>query len=215
MIAHIVCGAPHAWLDVNEISSSPGLTIGVDRGALLLIEQQIIPQIAIGDFDSISEAEYQQILGMCKEVIKLNCEKNETDTEVALNYCISNQINEVYLYGGLGGRFDHSIANIRLLLQFVKKGLRIHLLDQTNCVSVLPAGNHRLKALPKRYLSFFALESDVSELTLEGLKYPLNDYYLSLDDIRCVSNEILGESFTIRFNQGYLLMINSEDEATS
>lgn len=214
MIAHIVCGSPHAFIDINRLKTSYELIIGVDRGTLVLLEHQVIPQIAIGDFDSISKSEYQKILKLCPEVMKLNCEKDETDTEVALNYCLSKNVTEVYLYGGLGGRLDHSIANIRLLLQFVKKGLRIHLLDKTNRLSVLPAGNHYLEALPKRYLSFFALESDVKELTLEGLKYPLNRYHLSLDDIRCISNEIIGDYFTVRFNSGYLLMVNSEDEGT-
>lgn len=211
MIANIVCGAPNAWIDVNYLKNSNDLTIGVDRGALILLQHGIIPDVAIGDFDSISNEEYEQVIHLCPKLVKLSCEKNETDTEVALNYVLSKQVKEVRLYGGLGGRFDHSIANVRLLLQFAKKGIRIKLLNETNCLSVLKAGVHHLEALPYRYLSFFALESDVMNLTLLGLKYPLKDYFLALDDIRCISNEILGQVFTVSFESGYVLMINSED----
>lgn len=211
MIANIVCGSPNTWIDFEALSLSNDLLIGVDRGTLFLLNLGLIPDIAIGDFDSISSREYEQVLTQCQNVMKLDREKNETDTEVAINYAISQRITEIHIYGGLGGRFDHTIANTRLLLQFAKQNILIKLIDQTNSITVLGAGTHFLRGLPHRYLSFFAVESTVTELTLEGVKYPLNRYLLTQDDVRCISNELVEDSAKVIFESGYLLMINSDD----
>lgn len=74
MIAKIMCGAPNGWFDEASLKDA-SISIGVDRGALVLVNQGIIPDIAIGDFDSIGECDYQKIQQLCSKVIKLPCEK--------------------------------------------------------------------------------------------------------------------------------------------
>ena len=205
----IISGAPHAWLDLEEIKSS--FIIGVDRGVLTLVKQGVRPDMAIGDFDSVTDSEFELIKDASLEMIHLPAEKNETDTEVALNVAITKQATEVFIYGALGGRMDHSLANIRLLLQFAKKGISIMLVDQKNALTVLSPGQHEIKHPGLPYISFFALESTVENLTLDHLKYPLNNYTLTQDDIRCISNETTESSFNVSFSSGYLLMIYSCD----
>ncbi|MDE5977202.1 MAG: thiamine diphosphokinase [Turicibacter sp.] len=205
----IISGAPNGWLDIHEIKES--FIIGVDRGALSLIEHKVFPHLAIGDFDSVAESELQTIKGKSLECIQLPCEKNETDTEVALNLALQKGATEVSVYGSLGGRMDHSLANIRLLLQFVKKGLAVKLVDQTQQITVLAPGHYDILASHLPYISFFALDSTVMNLTLQRLKYPLINYELTLDDIRCISNEAIESDFSVSFTDGYLLMIFSRD----
>lgn len=205
----IISGAPHAWLDLEAIKSS--FIIGVDRGALTLVKQGIRPHLAIGDFDSVTESEFELIKENALEMFELPAEKNETDTEVALNVAIAKQATEVFIYGALGGRIDHSLANIRLLLQFAKKGMSITLVNQKNALTVLSPGQHEIKHPGLPYISFFALESTVENLTLKHLKYPLQNYTLAQDDIRCISNETIEPLFNVSFSNGYLLMIYSRD----
>ncbi len=205
----IISGAPHAWLDLEAIKSS--FIIGVDRGALTLVKQGIRPHLAIGDFDSVTESEFELIKESALEMFELPAEKNETDTEVALNVAIAKQATEVFIYGALGGRIDHSLANIRLLLQFAKKGMSITLVNQKNALTVLSPGQHEIKHPGLPYISFFALESTVENLTLKHLKYPLQNYTLAQDDIRCISNETIEPLFNVSFSNGYLLMIYSRD----
>lgn len=205
----IISGAPHAWLDLEAIKSS--FIIGVDRGALTLVKQGIRPHLAIGDFDSVTESEFELIKETALEMFELPAEKNETDTEVALNVAIAKQATEVFIYGALGGRIDHSLANIRLLLQFAKKGMSITLVNQKNALTVLSPGQHEIKHPGLPYISFFALESTVENLTLKHLKYPLQNYTLAQDDIRCISNETIEPLFNVSFSNGYLLMIYSRD----
>ena len=205
----IVSGAPKAWLDLEDIKSS--FIIGVDRGALVLIEQGICPHLSIGDFDSVTTSELEKIKESSLELIQLPSEKDETDTEVALNYLLNKKVSSINLYGVIGGRIDHTLANIRLLLQFAKKGLALTLVDKGNCLTVLAPGNHEIQSPRLPYISFFALESTVTNLTLANLKYPLINYQLKQDDIRCISNETISSSFSVSFDTGYLLMIYSQD----
>ena len=115
----IISGAPQPWLDLEEIRSS--FLIGVDYGALTAVNQGLHLNLAIGDFDSVTDLEFEVIKQASSEIIKLSPQKNETDTEVALNVALAKQATEVVIYGALGGRIDHSLANIRLLLQFIKR----------------------------------------------------------------------------------------------
>ena len=210
MIAKIMCGAPNGWFDEASLKDA-SISIGVDRGALVLVNQGIIPDIAIGDFDSIGECDYQKIQQLCSKVIKLPCEKNETDTEVAIEYAISLGVTEIYIYGAMGGRIDHTLANIRLLLQFSEAKVRIFIVDQTNSLCLLSRGDHKFLRPVHQYISFFAFETTVKGLTLRGLKYPLTNYELTQGDIRCISNEVLADKFSLSFDEGYLLMVNSRD----
>lgn len=205
----VVSGAPQAWLDLEDIKSS--FIIGVDRGALVLIEQGICPHLSIGDFDSVTTSELEKIKESSLELIQLPSEKDETDTEVALNYLLNKKVSSINLYGVIGGRIDHTLANIRLLLQFAKKGLALTLVDKGNYLTVLAPGNHEIQSPRLPYISFFALESTVTNLTLANLKYPLINYQLKQDDIRCISNETISSSFNVSFDTGYLLMIYSQD----
>ena len=205
----VVCGSHELYLDEKALAGQ--FIIGVDRGAFHLLKRGISPDLAIGDFDSVTPEEYDAVSQATRELIHLPCEKDETDTEAALNLALQRGASEVTLYGALGGRIDHTLANIRLLLQFVKKGLYVQLVGEKNRLTVLSKGEHHLEATAFKYLSFFALESTVTHLTLKDVKYPLVNYTLAQDDIRCISNETLGADYQVKFESGYLLMISSCD----
>ena len=207
MVAHIVCGSPHLWLPVDLT----GCIVGVDRGALKLIEHHIAVDVAVGDFDSVSEREYQLIMEKAKWVQELSADKDVTDCEAAVAYVVGEGYRQIYLYGTTGARFDHQFATIGLMLKYAKQGVQIYVEDVQNKISVLVAGNHQLKIVAKKYVSFFALENTVRSLKLQGVKYPLDGYDLAVDDSLCVSNEALSTDISVAFDLGYLLVVQSSD----
>ena len=214
--AVIVCASPEAWIDEQRLKNQETIFIGVDRGALTLIKYKILPNLAIGDFDSVTAEEFQCISKNSLKTMRLHPEKDETDTELAISHALSLSASKIDIYGGLGGRLDHSIANIRLLLRYSKKGISINLINETNHMVILKPGNYTFEAFKHSYLSFFAIEETVTDLTLSGVKYPLTKYTLTKytltqDDIRCVSNEVVLENYHVAFSKGYLLMIRSQD----
>lgn len=208
----IVCGGPDLWLP----ESLEGIIIGVDRGALALIQRKIQPHIAIGDFDSVSEDQRQLIKEKATTFIELPAEKDMTDCEAAVEYAVSQGHKEIILYGVTGGRFDHQYAVIALMLKYVKKGIRITAKDAKNEFRILRPGAIRLKRGSKKYVSFFALEEKVEGLCLINAKYPLKDHVLYPDDTLCVSNEFasldeIDVSIDVSITKGYLLIIQSSD----
>lgn len=174
--------------------------IGVDRGAKNLMDQDIDMIYAVGDFDGVDQDDY---IGLKSKynVIKLNPIKNETDLEYALKKAYELRYDDIYVYGAMGKRIDHTLININLL----KKYPKIKLLDEDSCVSVLPAGIHVVEADNEYpYLSMFAIKNNTI-MSLENFKYPLANYRLQLDDTRCISNEVI-EQGTINISEDIILI---------
>lgn len=207
MVAHIVCGSSNLFLP----TCLTGYIVGVDRGALKLIEKKLDFNVAIGDFDSVSELEFQLIKKKSKMMLKLPENKDVTDCEAALQHVMREGYTQVYLYGTTGGRFDHQFATIGLILKYAKQDVQIDIVDAQNKISVLKSGNYIIDVNVKKYISFFALESTVINLKLQGVKYPLDSYDLSVDDSLCVSNEVLDSCINVSFDSGYLLIVQSSD----
>lgn len=179
--------------------------ICADKGYLHSKEMNLNADLIIGDFDSSPYPENVD----CK-VIKLTPEKDETDLFLAVSEGYQLGYREFLLLGCLGGRFDHTFANLTLLAYWMDKGARIVLRDEQNEIRLLNPGIYSFAKISK-YASFFAYSSEVSALTLDGFKYPLNNYTLSNSCGLCVSNEIICDKCTVSFDSGRLLTIFSTD----
>ena len=208
MKAIIVCGSPQLWLP-DDLA---GYIVGVDRGAIALIERNIAFDVAVGDFDSVSEIELERIRAKAGVVLELPENKDMTDCEAATQHVMEKGYRDIYLYGAMGGRFDHQFAVIGLMLKYAKQDGAICLIDEQNSVFILVAGVHCIEFdRSKKYISFFALESTVKNLTLGNVEYSLRGYDLTVDDSLCVSNKPLGTSIDVSFDEGYLLVVQSSD----
>lgn len=179
--------------------------IGIDHGAVSCMNQQIPMLMAIGDFDSTSETELQALQGYTN-VHKLQVHKNETDSEEAIAYALERGYDELILYGSLGGRVDHELANLHLLIY---RDLPITLMDEQNIVKVIKPGTYEVEK-EHTYLSFLALEE--SCITETGVAYPLHECKIIPSDIFPVSNEIMDTYATITLHYGRMLMIQSDDK---
>jgi len=205
-VATIVCGSPFLTLP----KTLEGYVVGADKGALRLLEAGFNVDVAIGDFDSVTPAEYQYIAEKAKHVVKLPVEKDVTDAEAAVVHVIDLGYTCVRLYGALGGRFDHQFGVVVLMLKYAKKGIEMTAVDEKNKVLILSPGYHQIQ-IEHTYFSLFALDQVVQNLTITGAKYPLAGYDLAVDDSMCVSNEAISDAVSIQFDAGYLLISMSSD----
>lgn len=178
--------------------------IGIDKGAFLCMEKRIPLLYAIGDFDSLDESQLQQLKKYTK-VIQLHCEKNETDGEYAIRFAYEQGYDEIEIYGITGGRQDHFIAMMNLL-KFSTIPFTIK--DNQNSIYSLTQGIHKINKHSK-YISFFACEP--LEITLSGVKYPLQNKKITEQDIYLVSNEILKEAATVNVS-GKILVFECDDK---
>lgn len=207
--------------------------IAADRGLEFFLDYLILPDVVIGDFDSLSEDgknflemqsedipyggmlewKLQKGEGKVVEVVRLRPEKDDPDTQSAMNYAIQNGAKEIVILGVTGNRVDHLMANFGLLILAQKQGAEVALADRYNYMKLISSGTILKKAEQfGKYVSFFPLGGDVTGLTLEGFKYPLDKYHLTTADSGLtVSNEISEEYAKVTYESGTLLMIMSRD----
>ena len=188
--------------------------IGADRGALYLIEEGIEPHAIVGDFDSMSQVEYEQLLEHTREAQRFKEEKDETDTDLALMKALACKPKEIILTGVTGGRLDHYEAAMRSIFRLQKDNpsVSLKIVNNKNILQFLMPGTHVIEAeLPYRYLSFFAYEQPVEGVTLRHVKYETTNERIELDSSRFTSNEIIGTYGSIFFSQGICLVIRSID----
>ena len=175
---------------------------------------EITPDLAVGDFDSLSPegAAYMESLeGL--EIVRLCPEKDDSDTQSAVNHIMEKGARDILIMGATGTRLDHVMANIGLLSLGKDKGVRISLVDQWNYITLADSGTvlERDSQFGK-YVSFFTVGGDVTGLTLKGFKYPLDKYHLTVSDSGLtVSNEIAEDTAEVTYDSGQLLMIMSRD----
>ncbi len=207
--------------------------IAADRGLEFFLDYLILPDVVIGDFDSLSEGgknflemqsedipyggmlewKLQKGEGKVVEVVRLRPEKDDSDTQSAMNYAIQNGAKEIVILGVTGNRVDHLMANFGLLILAQKQDTEVALADRYNYMKLIPSGTILKKTEQfGKYVSFFPLGGDVTGLTLEGFKYPLDKYHLTTADSGLtVSNEISEEYAKVTYESGTLLMIMSRD----
>lgn len=207
--------------------------IAADRGLEFFLDYLILPDVVIGDFDSLSEDgknflemqnedipyggmlewKLQKGEGKVVEVVRLRPEKDDSDTQSAMNYAIQNGAKEIVILGVTGNRVDHLMANFGLLILAQKQDTEVALADRYNYMKLIPSGTILKKAEQfGKYVSFFPLGGDVTGLTQEGFKYPLDKYHLTTADSGLtVSNEISEEYAKVTYESGTLLMIMSRD----
>ena len=180
--------------------------IGVDKGALTLARNGKRMLLAIGDFDSVEESDLAYIKEYSDMLLQLNPIKDDTDSEAAVMYAIEKGYQKIHLYGGLGGRLDHAMINLRLVSRFPET---VYLYDQNNFIYSLAEGVHSIDKHDYTYISFFT--EDEATISLEGFKYPLDKQQLTNKDTYTTSNEILEDKGIITVHVGKVTVIQSKD----
>ena len=186
--------------------------VGVDGGCLKLLGQGLSLDMAVGDFDSVSETDLNKIKAQAKQVVQSVPEKNDTDLELALKAVFKAHPDAVLsVYGAFGGRLDHFLSNIFLptdpdLAPYMEQ---IQLVDEQNRLVFRPAGTHEIQPDPTMtYVGFMPVGEGRLEIT--GAKYPLHpeNYFLKA---MYGSNEFLDQAIQVSLDRGYLVIVYSKD----
>ncbi len=191
------------------------LVIAVDGGLETVKFLGVIPDVVVGDFDTVDPQvfqEYHRLSHIRWEIHKP--EKNETDTELAVHTAIQLGADYLTILGATGGRLDHMLANIHLLDDCHRQQVRAEILDAQNKVFIVEKGYRfeRDKCFGK-YISFVPLTEQVRGITLTGFKYPLREKDISIGKEAglCISNELSRETGEIAIESGRVICIESRD----
>jgi len=184
--------------------------IGVDRAAYWLIEHGIIPDVAIGDFDSVTKQEFTKIKSSIKHLLVFPAKKNETDLALAIAHAITKHPSEIHIYGSLGTRLDHSLVSIQMLEALSKQGIRAAIYDAKNMITVVDSQLSILKHSNFRYFSILPVTTTAT-ISITGCLYPVKKTVVSRGESIGISNEIIGEKADITVHSGIIYIIRSRD----
>ncbi len=208
----IVIGAGDLTISVlPDFKEDTDTVIAVDGGLLYCGLLGLEPDVIIGDFDSVDEklAESIRIIEeqYPEKVLKLKSEKDDTDMLVALKWGLAKGIRSFHIYGGAGGRLDHTIANIQCLLYLKNQGAEGYLFDENGMILVALEETKTFQPSMEGYLSLFSLEKE-SIVSIENMKYPLSSYKVPNDYPIGISNEFIPEkSGRVTVHSGAVVMI--------
>lgn len=197
--------------------------IAADKGLEVLYKLSVMPDIILGDFDSVDNS----ILEEYKSEIltRFSPVKDFTDGEAAVDKAIEVVLSwggqdesdipesSIVILGATGSRLDHVLANISLLKKAVDAGVRAEIVDRNNKIRIFNNFDSIkvFKNNGKKYLSLMPLGDKVTGLTLSGFKYGATDADLYQGSSLAISNEITSDYGMISFKDGYLIVMETDD----
>lgn len=203
-----IIGAGDLTVGALEVGESD-LVIAVDGGLGYCSVLGVEPDLILGDFDSVSPEEAKALEKLEQQiperVIRLPREKDDTDTLAALKEGLRRGYRDFRIYGGTGGRFDHTFANIQCLLFLKKQGAVGYLVDGNGMMLVLEDEAVEFQKGLEGGLSLFSLSQESLGVTIKGMKYPLEQAVLRNDYPVGISNEFTGEQAVISVEKGQLV----------
>ncbi|MEL7155331.1 MAG: thiamine diphosphokinase [Actinomycetota bacterium] len=182
------------------------MCIAADSGIDHARHAGIVPDLAVGDFDSVSADGLQWADEHGVELRRHPAAKAQTDLELALDHALAAEPDHVVLAALGGGRFDHLLANFALLADRRYASVRIDGLVGTAQVAVIH-DERELVGRPDELVSLLPTHGDVTGVTTDGLAYPLHDEPLLAGSSRGVSNYFLGSAASVAISDGVLLAV--------
>ncbi|WP_165252470.1 thiamine diphosphokinase [Adlercreutzia sp. ZJ304] len=195
-------GASDFNADQFKIMDDAGVfdyVMAVDGGFAHLESIGRKPNMAIGDFDSLG------YVPRGLHVVRHSAHKDESDMELALMRAKSQRFDTIYIFGGLGRRLDHTLANLQLFAKFAERDISISAIGDDSLVTFL-AGPDVLEAPARESgtVSVFAMNDKCCGVFERGLEWELDDYTLDNRTSLGLSNEFKGEAIMIGVEQGTL-----------
>ena len=192
----------------RNVAKSADFIICCDGGGNHAADIGIVPNMLLGDLDSINSAVLMQFEMQGVAVKRFSAEKDFTDLELAIEHAICQNPDKITILGGFGGRADHFLGNIHALITAAKAGVEAVLLDDGIKACVICSCTE-IKQTNYNNISLIPLTTQVCGVTTCGLQYPLNGETLKIGSARGVSNKFAAPTATIGFTSGLLLIICS------
>ncbi len=207
-IAVVVADAPVGDLQpFRELLHQANLIITADGGARHVLQLNLLPQLAVGDFDSLEGELLERLQAAHVPIERHPAHKDETDLELALLAAIEHGATQVFVLAALGGRPDQHLANLQLLTHPALAHADVRLLQDDWEVFVIRS-HAQIMGTPGDTVSLLPMTDEVQGIVTHGLYYPLQHEALRLGPARGVSNVLLGHEAKISVEAGLLLCMH-------
>ncbi|MDD3183755.1 MAG: thiamine diphosphokinase [Anaerostipes sp.] len=183
--------------------------IAADKGLCYAKELGITPDVILGDFDSCDKSYLDSY--STKDKTLFPCEKDDTDTGLALKKACDMKLDHVTILGAIGTRMDHVLGNLGQLLYAREHGMKALIVDNHNRIQL--AQNPMKIRKQEQFGTYISLLpiGDVTGVTLSGFKYPLHDDTLKFQITWGISNELIEDEGVISYKDGILFIMETRD----
>jgi len=176
--------------------------ICADGGSNSALKMKLIPDVIIGDLDSISSEALKEFKSVSK-IIRIN-RQNDTDVEKCLKYAYSNKYDEALLLGATGNRLDHTFCNLGIVLKFFPQ-IKVSLVAENSFLKAY-TGNVELKTFPGETISLYGI-SEKTKISSQELQYELQNVSLPFGMRESTSNIARKNLVKLKINKGVIFII--------
>ena len=178
--------------------------IAADGGYARCLSLGLTPDLVVGDFDSLCK------VPDLSNLVRLPVEKDVTDMRAAVDLGLERGCKVFHLYGGMGGRPDHTLANYAILTKFSQEKIPVFLYGEGYVITAVTDGTLTLAGGRGETVSVFSWTDRSEGVTLRGLKYPLENAVLTNTEALGVSNSFTEETAVVSVKRGTLLVMREK-----
>jgi thiamine pyrophosphokinase len=188
--------------------------LAADAGARRALDAGVIPDLVVGDGDSLGPAAVEELRSRGIRVEVAPVDKDESDTELCLRAAVDRGARVVRIVGALGGgRVEHAVANLLLLAHPMLDGIDVAIVAPPSVIrragTAGGPGSLALAGRPGDHVSLLAVDTVVEGVRTDGLRFPLRGEPLRPGPARGLSNELTGTAATVTTGRGRLLVIHT------
>lgn len=196
--------SPGALRALNEADH----LVCVDGGARHLVALGMVPDVVIGDLDSISEADLAAFELAGARTMRYPRDKDATDIELAVEYAAQSYGAELSVMGVAHGDLDHSLGNVLLLSRFTSRFTKVVLIDgDTEAIFLGPDSELNHTTQVGTTFSLVPLTPEVRNVSVTGARWPLDGATLLLGSTRSLRNTAVSEQLLVRLESGCLMVV--------
>ena len=202
----VIIGGGDFSIDIlkENINVDSDYIICADSGYDYAVKADITPDLLIGDFDSI------KAIPDNVKMITLPVEKDVTDAVAAFNEGVKQGFTSFVLFGGTGGRFEHTFSNISLMANSSKQNIEFVIVDEKHIFRAITNSTVKIRRKENQQISVFAYGDKAIGVTEKGFHYSLQNYTLDpFDGALGTSNDIIDDFGEISVEDGTLIIIET------
>jgi thiamine pyrophosphokinase len=204
-------GSPDSSDLLRRVAGGAELVVAADGGARYALEAGVVPDLVVGDMDSLGEALTLEVerLGAALEIHPSR--KDKMDGQLAVLAARERGATAADLLCAAGGRLGALIAVPQILLAAERIGLRSTVVADRGKMFVIETGSRMVQGDPRDSVSIFPLSGPATGVTLEGMEYPLENASLEPGDTLGFHNELIGRKATVSVEEGSLLVVHETE----
>ncbi|MFP4020158.1 MAG: thiamine diphosphokinase [Halanaerobium sp.] len=194
--------------ELNQIIENEEIdkVIAVDGGANKARKLELLPDLIIGDLDSLTAVNEGYYRSQKVEFIKHPVEKDQTDSELTVDYCREQGFEMLYLISALGGRIDQQLANLNLLEYIYELNLEAKIISKKIEIALIKSKKKFISKKGYR-LSLIPQSKTIKGLSIKGCKYNLDNKNIGRSKSRGISNLIESDQAEINLKSGLLFYV--------